>query len=216
MKTDKQLQQDVLAELKWEPSIDSAHIGVAAADGVVTLSGHVKSYAEKVAAERAAKRVRGVQAIAQEIDVHFPSDPKLSDDEIAGRITQMLEWDVLVPDDRLQVKVEKGWVTLTGTVDWQYQKTAAEKDASKISGVKGVSNLIELKPIIAPDNVRSKIEAAFERNAEVEASDITVKTEGSKVILGGWVRAWYEREIAEKAAWSAPGVTQVEDHIMFG
>lgn len=213
MKTDKELQQDVMDELIWEPSIDSAHIGVTASKGVVTLTGHVASYAEKVAAEKAAKRVKGVHAVAQEIDVVFPSMPKRHDDEIAERIAKMLEWDALVPDDRVQAKVEKGWVTLTGTVDWQYQKTAAERDASRASGVKGVSNLITLKPSVTPGDVRSKIEAAFKRNAELESAGLQVTAIGSKVILSGKVKALYERDLAHRAAFSAPGVTQVEDHI---
>lgn len=213
MKTDRQLQQDVEAELAWEPSVDAAHIGVAANDGVVTLTGHVPTYAEKVAAERAARRVKGVRAIAQEIEVRYASAAKTSDDEIAGRITQLLSWDVFVPHDRIQAKVEKGWVTLTGTVDWQYQKAAAEKDVAKISGVRGVTDMIVVTPAVATTDVRRKIEEAFERNADFEASRITVEADGSKVILGGKVRAWYERSLAEQAAWAAPGVTQIEDRI---
>lgn len=213
MKTDRQLQQDVEAELAWEPSVTAAHIGVAAKDGVVTLTGHVPTYAEKVAAERAARRVKGVKAIAQEIEVRYPSEAKTSDDEIAGRITQLLSWDVFVPDDRVQAKVEKGWVTLTGTVDWQYQRASAEKDVAKINGVRGVTNMITVTSSVATTDVRRKIEEAFKRNADFEASRITVEADGSKVILGGKVRAWYERGLAEQAAWAAPGVTQIEDRI---
>lgn len=213
MKTDRQLQQDVEAELSWEPSVDAAHIGVAAKDGVITLSGHVPTYAEKVAAERAARRVKGVRAIAQEIDVRYASSANTADDEIARRVTQLLSWDVFVPHEEVQAKVEKGWVTLTGTVDWQYQKASAEKDVTKIGGVRGVTNLIAVKPSVETGDVRRKIEDAFKRNANLEASGITVQADGSKVILGGKVRAWYERGLAEQAAWGAPGVTQIEDRI---
>lgn len=215
-KTDKQLQQDVLAELAWEPMVDAAHIGVTAENGIVTLTGHTKSYAEKVLAEQAARRVKGLRAIAQEIDVRFAGEPQTDDDEVADRIAKILEWDSVVPHDRIQVKVEHGWVGLTGSVDWQYQKSAAEKDATKISGVKGVTNAIRVQPRIEATDIRPKIEQAFKRNAELEASGITVETQGTKVILGGKVRAFFERDVAEKAAWSAPGVTEVEDNIILG
>lgn len=213
MITDKQLQESVRDELDFEPSVDAAHIGIVAEHGVVTLTGHVSTYVQKLAAEHAAKRVKGVRAIAQEIEVRLPTQEKRSDDQIAERIVQLQDWDSLIPEKRVQVKVEKGWVTLSGEVAWQYQKRAAESDAGKITGVRGVTNLMIVKPPVATVDVRSKIEAAFRRNAQIESSGITITTEGSKVVLGGRVKAWHERELAERAAWSAPGVTRVEDNI---
>lgn len=213
MKTDSQLQQDVMAELEFEPSVDHADIGVAVMDGVVTLSGFVKSFAEKMAAERAARRVRGVHAIAEEIKVRYPSDKKTSDPEIAKRILDLFKWDALIPDDKITVKVENGWVTLTGTVDWFYQGEAARKAAGKISGVTGVSNLTEVRERPRVGDIRDRISAAFKRSADIDASTVTVTTDGGKVTLGGKVRAWNERRLAEQAAWAAPGVTKVEDNI---
>jgi osmotically-inducible protein OsmY len=214
MKTDDQLKHDVLAELEWEPSVDHAHIGVAVQDRVIMLSGQVNSYAEKLAAEAAARRVVGVQAIAEEIAVRYPSDPKTSDAEIAKRIVDLFRWDVMVPNDKIGVKVEKGWVTLTGTVDRHYQSEAARTAVNRIHGVHGISNLIALRKMPASADVRQRIEAAFKRNADLDADAITVVTEGNKVRLGGRVHAWREREIAERAAWAAPGVAAIEDNIV--
>lgn len=214
MKSDSQLQHDVMAELEWEPSVDHADIGVAVNDGVVTLSGFVKSYPEKLAAEKAARRVVGVKAIAEEIKVRFASDPRTADHEIAKRILDMFAWSVSVPDDKIKVKVEHGWVTLSGTVDWHYQSAEARKLAGKISGVTGVSNLIEVKQLPTAHDVKDRIMAAFTRQADLDASTVTVLTDGSKVTLGGRVRAWSERGIAERAAWAAPGVTRVDDNIV--
>ncbi len=212
-KTDSQLQRDVIAELAWEPSVDHADIGVAVNDGVVTLSGYVKSYPEKMAAEKATRRVLGVKAIAEEIKVRFASDPKTADHEIAKRIVDMFAWNVSIPDE-LSVKVEHGWVTLSGTVDWFYQSNEARKVAGRVTGVVGVSNLIEVKKLPAPSDVKELITAAFKRQANLDAASVTVITEGGTVKLGGKVRAWNERGIAERAAWAAPGVTRVEDNIV--
>ncbi|SDD80310.1 Osmotically-inducible protein OsmY, contains BON domain [Sphingomonas sp. YR710] len=214
MKSDSQLQRDVMAELEWEPSVDHADIGVAVNDGVVTLSGYVKNYAQKLAAERAARRVAGVRAIAEEIKVRFASDPKTADHEIAGRILNMFRWDVTVPDDKIQVKVENGWVTLTGTVDWFYQSDEARKLADKVSGVSGVSNLIKVYQKPAASDIRDRIVAAIKRQADIDAGSITVRADGNKIILGGKVNAWNERRIAERTAWAAPGVSNVEDDIV--
>jgi len=214
MKSDSQLQHDVIAELEYEPSVDHADIGVSVNDGVVMLSGFVKSYAEKMAAEKAARRVAGVRALAEEIKVRYPSDPKTSDPEIAKRILDMFVWDVTVPDDKIKVKVEKGWVTLSGTVDWFYQSEAAKKAAGKISGVIGVSNLVEVRRMPGAKDVRDRIIAAFKRNADLDANSITVLTDGNKVTLEGKVHGWHERQIAERAAWAAPGVSKVEDNIV--
>jgi osmotically-inducible protein OsmY len=213
MNSDLQLRQDVLDELEFEPSVHAAHIDVAANRGVVTLTGFVTSYAEKTAAERAARRVKGVKAIAEEIEVRLPSDTKSGDDEIAARAIDILKWQVGVPADRIGVKVEKGIVTLTGEVDWQFQKTEADHVVHKLSGVVDVVNQIRVTSPVHAFEVKEKIEKALQRTAELEASRITVETEGGRVILKGKVRAWYERDIAERAAWSAPGVTEVQDRI---
>jgi osmotically-inducible protein OsmY len=214
MISDLELRQDVLDELEFEPSVNAAHIGVMANKGVVTLTGFVTSYAEKAAAERAARRVKGVKAIAEEIEVRLPSDTKRSDDEIAARALDILKWQVGLPADRIKVKVEKGIVTLTGEVDWQYQKTDAQYGVHKLTGVIDVVNQILVAAPVRASEVKQKIQKALERSADVEASRITVQTEGGKVVLSGKVRAWYERDIAERAAWSAPGVTEVQDHLV--
>jgi osmotically-inducible protein OsmY len=186
---------------------------VAANRGVVTLTGFVMNYAEKAAAERATRRVKGVKAIAEEIEVRLPSDNKRSDDEIAVRALDILKWQVGVPAGRITVKVEKGIVTLMGDVDWQFQKVDAEHVVHKLSGVIDVVNQIRVASPVRASEVKEKIQKALERSADVEASRITVQTEGGRVVLSGKVRAWYERDIAERAAWSAPGVTEVQDHL---
>jgi osmotically-inducible protein OsmY len=211
--SDLELHQDVVDELEFEPSVNAAHIGVTANKGVVTLTGFVTSYAEKLAAERAARRVKGVKAIAEEIEVRLPSDTKHADDEIAGRALNILKWQVGVPADGIAVKVEQGLVTLSGEVEWQFQKRDAEAAIHKLSGVVGVVNQISLAAAVHAGEVRDKIQKALQRNAELEAHSISVHTDGGKVVLRGKVRAWYERDLAEQAAWSAPGVTAVEDHL---
>jgi osmotically-inducible protein OsmY len=213
---DKTLRQFIIDELDFEPSIDAANIGVAVEKGVVTLTGHVANYVEKLAAERAVKRVKGVKAIAQEIEVRFSNQPKRSDDEIAQRALDILTWSVQVPADSIQVKVEKGWITLTGAVEWQYQKQAAESAVRHLSGILGVSNMIEIEPHVAAADVHRKIMDSLKRNAEVEADSIRVVVDNGKVILEGKVKAWYERNLAERAAWSAPGVKAVEDRLSIG
>ena len=213
MISDYQLRQDVLDELDFEPSVNAVHIGVGVHAGVVTLTGFVSSYGEKLAAERATRRVKGVKAIAEEIEVRLPSDKKVADDEIAGRAVDILKWRIGFPADRIGVKVEKGIVTLTGDVDWRFQKSEAEAAVHQLSGVAGVANLILVNSPVPVTEVKEKIQRALHRNAELDASRITVIAEGGKVTLGGKVHAWYEREIAERAAWSAPGVTEVQDHI---
>jgi len=212
-KTDSQLQRDVMDELEWEPAVDHADIGVAVTDGVVTLSGYVKSYPEKVAAEKATRRVAGVRAIAEEIKVRFAAELRTADHEIAKRILDTIAWSVSIPDDKIKVKVEQGWVTLSGTVDWHFQSREAQRAAGRVSGVAGVSNLIEVKQLPTPSDVKSRIVSAFKRQADLDSAAVTVTTEGGTVKLSGKVRAWNERGIAERAAWSAPGVTRVEDHI---
>lgn len=214
MKTDSELQHDVLEELKWEPQVDHSQIGVTAKDGVVTLTGFVPNYAQKVTAEKAARRVSGVKAIAQEIEVRFASDPKTSDAEIAQRILDMFRWDVRIPDELFSVKVEHGLVTLTGKAQWNYQKEKAQKAASRISGVKSVTNLIEVAARPSSYDVRERITAAFKRSSTIDASAINVSVDGGTVKLSGRVHGWNERKVAENAAWSALGVTRVEDEIV--
>ena len=214
MKTDSQLQQDVMDELQWEPRVDHANIGVAATDGVITLSGFASSYAEKIAAEKAARRIKGVRGLAEEIEVRLPSQAKTADPEIAKRIADIFDWSAMIPNNKIAVKVEHGWVTLTGMVDGHFQRKSAVDFASRISGVKGVSNQITVKAAASPLDVKDRIMAAFRRNADLDASSITVSADGNTVRLGGQVHAWYERQIAERAAWSAPGVDRIEDNIM--
>jgi osmotically-inducible protein OsmY len=210
---DKALRQLMLDELDYEPSIDAANIGVAVEKGVVTLTGHVASYAEKIAAERIVQRIKGVKAIAQEIEGRYPDQAKRSDDEIAQRALSILKWSVHVPSESIKVKVEKGWITLDGGAPWQYQRQAAESAVRKLSGVVGVTNLIEIMPHVEPADVRQKIIDSLKRSAELEADSIRVLVENDKVILEGKVKAWYERELAERAAWSAPGVKSVIDRL---
>ena len=214
--TDKTLRQTIVDELDFEPSVDAASIGVAVDNGVVTLSGHVTSYAEKIAAERAVERVTGVKAIAENIEVRYPGHKQTADDEIAERAVAILGWNVQVPKDSVDVKVEKGWIELTGDVHWQYQRVAAESAVRELSGVVGVSNLIQVRPMVAARDVKQKILDALKRHAELESDAIRVDVMDGEVVLKGNVKAWYERGIAEHAAWSAPGVKSVQDHLAIG
>ncbi|OYV38438.1 MAG: hypothetical protein B7Z80_10030 [Rhodospirillales bacterium 20-64-7] len=213
MSMDSELQKRVLAELEWEPTVDAAHIGVAARGGVVTLSGQVKTYLEKMAAERATRRVKGVVAIAEEIAVELPVSDQRTDEDIAASIVNVLRWHAAIPFERVAVKVEHGHVTLTGEVDWKYQRDLAVQDVQRIRGVRMVTAQLTIKPRVKPEEVKQKIEAALRRNAELEASHILVSAAGSSVTLAGHVKTWSERQAAEAAAWSAPGVTEVLDHI---
>ncbi len=215
---DHLLQAQVMEELEWEPSIDAAHIGVAAKGGVVTLSGFVSSFAQKVAAERAASRVQGVQAIAEESTVRLPQSRKEADAEIAERAVRILAWDIEVPEQRIQIKVEHGVVTLTGEVPFRFQREAAETAVRKLGGVVQVNNLIGVVPARDPeldvDLVCTRIENALRRSAELEASGIRVTVDDSRVTLEGIVRTWAERRIAQDAAWAAPGVIEVANRLV--
>ncbi len=207
------LRQNILDELEFEPKVDAAEIGVTARDGVITLTGHVGTYAEKDAAEKAARRVKGVRAIAQEIDVRILGPRRTDDDDIARRAVKILDWNISIPKQMVQIRVCKGVVTLTGNVEWQYQKNAAAAAVRDLSGVVGVSNLIEVVPGISADDVKKRIENALERDAELEARAIQVDVSGGKVTLKGKVRTWSERRAAERAAWSAPGVCALDDQL---
>ena len=212
--TDAQLRQDVIDELDFDPSFDGEHVGVAVDKNVVSLTGHVNSYAEKLAVVAAARRVKGVHAIAENIEVRYPFQNKTADDQIAKRASDILKWDVVVPNDAVDVLVQDGWVTLSGTVRWYFEKKAAEDDVRKLSGVRGVTNKIAIRPRIDATDVKRKIESALKRHAEVEAGAISISVEnGNKVVLEGKVDNWDERRAVENAAWSAAGVAAVDDRL---
>jgi hyperosmotically inducible protein len=211
------LRQIILEELEYEPSPDATHIGVAVENGVVTLTGHVASFAEKQAAITAVRRVNGVRAIAEEIEVRYPYERKIADDEVAKRAVDIPGWDSVIPDRAIQVLVRNGWVTLTGDVDWYFQKQSAEDDIRKLSGVRGVANNIAIKPRAYATDVKKKIEDALRRRLEGEVKGIRITVQdGNKVLLEGFVDNWNERQVVELAAWSAPGVKAVDDRLSVG
>jgi len=213
MSRDSHLQKAVLAALNWEPGVTAAHIGVAADDGVVTLSGHVESYAQKQAAEIAASQVKGVKAVAQEIEVHLPSDARRTDEDIAAAAISHLDWDVRVPRNAVKVEVEKGWITLTGEVDSYFQKDAAAQDVHRLLGTVGVSNRITIKPKVDVSTISDDIMHALHRSWFFDPKTITVTADGGKVLLAGTVGSLHERQVAAATAWAAPGVTDVENDI---
>lgn len=213
--TDEDIQREVLLELKWDARIAPNEIGVAVKNAVVTLTGDVDTFGKKSAAERAALRVRGVKGVANEIEVRLPVANRPTDPQIAEAASRALALDSILPGDAIKVTVSHGWVTVEGEVEWQYQRREAERVVRNLRGVKGVSNLVTLRPRSgpSPDEMRKKIEDALVRSAETDARNITVTTEGRKVILSGTVRSWAERQEAERVAWLAPGVTEVENRI---
>jgi osmotically-inducible protein OsmY len=213
VKTNTQLQRDVMDELQFEPSVDASKIGVIAKNGIVTLTGKVSSYAEKYGAAEAAERVIGVKAVTDETTVDLPFDHQRDDQDIAQAALNALKWHVWVPQGAIKVKVAQGWVTLEGTVDYKFQQTAAEDAVQNLTGVTGVSNLINLKAVVAPSDLKLRIENALNRAAELDGKEIDVEVDGHKVTLKGNVSSWAERDEAERSAWSAPGVWDVDDQL---
>jgi osmotically-inducible protein OsmY len=211
--TDRELQRHVEDALGWEPSFDAADIGVSVDNAVVTLRGDVATYAARAAAERVALRVYGVKGVANDLNVRLPGQYQRTDSDVAQAAVNALKWNTLVPADRISVAVSNAWVTLKGNVDWQYQKEAAAHAVRDLTGIRGVTSEITVRPQVKAGEVQAKIEQAFKRSAEIDARRITVTAQDSKVILSGNVRSWAERQEAERAAWAAPGVTQVEDRL---
>jgi osmotically-inducible protein OsmY len=213
MKTDAQLHQDIMQALNWEPSLNPAHIDIAVRDGVVTLTGFVTSLTEKWTTEHVVKSVAGVKAVADDLEVRLPTENERTDSDVARAAVTALEWNTSVPHDCITVTVRNGWVTLDGSVDWPYQKTAAEETVRPLMGVKGVTNTLVVQPKVAATDISAKIAEAFKRSAALEAQKIWVEATGSRVILRGNLHSWMERAEAERIAASAPGVTEVENHI---
>ncbi len=213
-RTDVDIQADVLEELKWDMRVKPNEIGVAVKDGIVTLTGWVDTYLKKMAAESAAHRVPGVKAVANDIEVRLLSSAERTDTDLAAAVLNALKWDAAIPADKIEVTVSKGWVTLKGEVEFGFQRREAERAVQRLSGVKGVSNLITIKSLLSPTDLKQKIEKALVRNAETDARHITVEVQGSKVTLYGTVRSYAEKQAAADAAWSAPGVSEVDNRIV--
>lgn len=213
MKTDSEIQKDVMDELKWDPMLTVSEIGVAVKKGVVTLSGMVNTYAKKIAAEKAAKRVAGVKAVAEDIEVKISGMGKKNDTEIAEMVLNELKWHSSVEEDKIKIKVENGWVTLEGEVDWEFQRSAIHNVVENLVGVSGIINNIKVTPRLKSKDIKQKISAAFHRSAMVDSDKIEIDTTGSKVILRGKVRSWAEKKDAEDAAWLAPGVSAVDNQL---
>jgi osmotically-inducible protein OsmY len=211
--TDRDLQQNIQNALDWEPSVEATDIGVSVDNGVATLRGDVQSFAEKEAAERVTLRVYGVRAVANDLNVRIPTSAERSDSDIAQAALNALRWHTSVPEKNLTVVVRNGWITLSGAVDWQFQKDAAARAVRDLTGVRGVTDSVVIRPSLKAGDVRDKIEAAFRRSAEIDARRVNVTVQDSKIVLSGNVRSFAERQAAEKAAWAAPGVVQVDDRL---
>lgn len=211
--TDRDLQQNIQNALDWEPSVEATDIGVSVDNGVATLRGDVQSFAEKEAAERVTLRVYGVRAVANDLNVRIPTSAERSDSDIAQAALNALRWHTSVPEKNLTVVVRNGWITLSGAVDWQFQKEAAARAVRDLTGVRGVTDGVVVRPSLKAGDVRDKIEAAFRRSAEIDARRVNVTVQDSKIVLSGNVRSFAERQEAEKAAWAAPGVVQVDDRL---
>lgn len=214
MKTDAEIQKDVMNELRWEPLLNAAEIGVAVKEGVVTLSGTVDSYSKKMEAEKATKRVSGVKAVAEDIEVKLFSSTVKNDTEIARMIADSLEWHSSIREEKIKIKVENAWVTMEGEVEWEYQREAVKNAIKNLSGIKGISNLITVKPSITSKDVKLKIASAFHRNATLDSQKIGIEIQGNKAILTGKVRSWAEKNDAENAAWKAQGITSVDNRLV--
>jgi osmotically-inducible protein OsmY len=214
MKTDRDLQNDVMAEILWDPTVNAAQIGVSVEHGAATLTGHIASYAEKVAAERAAKRVFGIAAVADEIKVNVPGTEVRDDSAIAEAVAQVLSWNVMVPPNKVKAIVSDGWLTFDGQVNWPYQRAAVERAVRDIKGIRGVTNQVTVRPLVVPRGVEKKIREAFHRSADVDARGIRIETEDGIVTLRGTVRSWGEVDAAKRAAWAAPGVTTVVSELV--
>jgi osmotically-inducible protein OsmY len=214
IRSDTDLQRDVVEELRWDKSLEDDDIAVAVKDGVVTLAGYTKSYLDKWRAERVVSRVKGVKAVVNNIQVQLPSSSERPDPDIARAAVDALKWNVSVPEDRIKVKVEKGWVTLEGDVDWFFQREAAERAVRYLTGVKGVINLVSVKARPTPSDIKKKIKEALERGAEFDADRITVEIDGNTAILRGTVRSYAESRDAERAARNAPGITEVKNKLV--
>ncbi len=213
MKTDAEIQRDVMAELKWEPFINASEIGVAVQNGVVTLSGIVDTYSKKLTAEEAVKRITGVKAVAEDIEVRFVDAAVKSDTEIARRIADSLKWHSAVQEEKIKLTVENGWVTLEGQVDWEYQKNAVKSTIENLAGIKGISDLITVKPTVTAKDIKLKIASAFHRSAAIDSEKIQIEIIGNKAVLKGKVRSWIEKKEAQDAACNAPGITSVENKL---
>jgi osmotically-inducible protein OsmY len=216
MKTDSEIKKDVLAEMEWDPEVNAAHVGISVKDGVVTVSGHLDTYAEKFAIDRALRRVDGVSAIAMEVDVVLSPEHRRGDSEIAAAAAQALKWQARLPDGKLRVSVEHGWVHLSGEVDWEFQRRAAEKAVRPLTGVVGVSNEITLASKALPADLTQRISQALQRQALREAKRVEVSVDGTKVTLRGQVHSWQERDAVQGAVWAAPGVRTVINELHVG
>ena len=214
MNTDIEIQKNVMDELKWDPILNSAEIGVTVTEGIVTLMGYVDNYSQRLAAENAAKRVKDVRAVAIDLAISLPDDQRCSDADLAAAALNALKWSSFVPEDKIRLKVDGGWITLEGEVEWQFQKTSAYSAVSNLIGVHGVINRIIVRPKITPVIVKDVIKKALERSADIEADSINILTDGGRIVLKGKVRSWAERKEVERAVWATPGVIEVKDELI--